>query len=516
MKKDMYSPADIENINFDRDIGVPGKPPYTRGVYGSMYTQRLWTMRQYAGFGTSIETNKRFKYLLEQGQTGLSVAFDLPTQLGYDSDNPMCKGEVGKVGVSIDTLADMEDLFREIPIENISTSMTINSTAIVVLAMYIALAEKRGLPLDTIRGTTQNDVLKEYVARGTYIFPPKPSLKLIVDIFQYCSKNMPKWNTISISGYHIREAGSNAVQELAFTLANGIEYVKLAIESGLHIDQFAPRLSFFFNSSMDFFEEIAKFRAARWLWSNIITNRFHSTSDKSKRMRFHTQTSGASLTAQQPENNIIRVTLEALSAVLGGTQSLHTNSYDEALSLPTEKAVKIALRTQQILGYESNVPNTTDPLGGSYYIEAKTKEMCTEVEKYLEKIDQMGGMVQAIESGYVQKEIQDSAYTLQQNLEAKVDKLVGVNCFQEEAQPDIKLLKVDPKNENEQITKLHNIKNTRNNTNVEQRLRNIEAAVKQGDNLMQPIIDAVKEYATLEEITNILRNEYGEYTESIF
>ena len=306
------------------------------------------------------------------------------------------------------------------------------------------------------------------------------------------------------------------MQELAFTLANGIEYVKLAIESGLHIDQFAPRLSFFFNSSMDFFEEIAKFRAARWLWSNIITNRFHSTSDKSKRMRFHTQTSGASLTAQQPENNIIRVTLEALSAVLGGTQSLHTNSYDEALSLPTEKAVKIALRTQQILGYESNVPNTTDPLGGSYFIEAKTKEMCTEVEKYLEKIDQMGGMVQAIESGYVQKEIQDSAYTLQQNLEAKVDKLVGVNCFQEEAQPDIKLLKVDPKNENEQITKLHNIKNTRNNTNVEQCLRNIEAAVKQGDNLMQPIIDAVKEYATLEEITNILRNEYGEYTESIF
>ncbi|MCK5848163.1 MAG: methylmalonyl-CoA mutase [Caldisericia bacterium] len=516
MKKDIYSPSDLESVDFDKDIGYPGKTPYTRGVYPSMYSKQLWTMRQYAGYGTSIETNKRFKYLLEQGQTGLSVAFDLPTQLGYDSDNSLCKGEVGKVGVSIDTLADIEDLFRDIPIEKISTSMTINSTAIIVLAMYIALAEKRGLPLESIRGTTQNDILKEYVARGTYIYPPKSSLKLILDIFQYCSSNMPKWNTISISGYHIREAGSNAVQELAFTLANGIEYVKLALASGLKIDDFAPRLSFFFSSSMDFFEEIAKFRAARWLWSDIITNRFHSKSDKSKRLRFHTQTSGASLTAQQPENNIVRVTLEALSAVLGGTQSLHTNSYDEALSLPTEKAVKIALRTQQMIGYETNIPSTVDPLGGSYFIENKTKEICTEVEKYLDIIEKQGGMVKAIESGYIQKEIQDNAYMLHENLHSKIDKQVGVNCFTEENNQDIKLLKVDPKNEVQQVEKLNKVKQDRNNQKVEICLANIKTAVKANDNLMQPIIDAVKEYATLEEIANILRKEYGEYTESIF
>ncbi|MDD4029533.1 MAG: methylmalonyl-CoA mutase family protein [Caldisericia bacterium] len=516
MKKELYTPQDLESVDFENDIGYPGKAPYTRGVYDAMYTKQLWTMRQYAGFGTSTETNKRFRYLLEQGQTGLSVAFDLPTQIGYDSDNPMCKGEVGKVGVSIDTLADMEDLFQDIPIENISTSMTINSTAIIVLAMYIALAEKRNLSLASLRGTTQNDILKEYVARGTYIFPPKPSLKLIVDIFQYCSQKMPKWNTISISGYHIREAGSNAVQEVAFTLADGIEYVKLALESGLKIDDFAPRLSFFFNSSMNFFEEIAKFRAARWLWSNIITNRFHSTNEKSKRMRFHTQTSGASLTAQQPENNIIRVTLAALSAVLGGTQSLHTNSFDEALSLPTEKAVRIALRTQQILGYETSIPSTIDPIGGSYFVENKTKEICNDVEKYLQKIDEMGGMVHAIETGYIQKEIQDHAYKLQVNLDAKIDKQVGVNCFVEESEQDFTLLKVDPKNEHDQIAKLHKIKNDRDNEKVQHCLAHLQNAVQAGDNLMQPIIDAVKEYATIEEIANILRKEYGEYTESIF
>jgi methylmalonyl-CoA mutase N-terminal domain/subunit len=516
MKKELYTPLDIEDIEYNSDIGEPGTPPYTRGVYPSMYTKKLWTMRQYAGFGTSIETNKRFRYLLEQGQTGLSVAFDLPTQIGYDSDNPLCKGEVGKVGVSIDTLADMEDLFQDIPIEKISTSMTINSTAIIILAMYIALAEKRNLPLTSLRGTTQNDILKEYVARGTYIFPPNPSLKLVVDIFQFCSKNLPRWNTISISGYHIREAGSNAVQELAFTLADGIEYVKLALESGLHIDDFAPRLSFFFSSSMDFFEEIAKFRAARWLWSNIITNRFHSTNEKSKRMRFHTQTSGASLTAQQPENNIIRVTLEALSAVLGGTQSLHTNSFDEALSLPTEKAVRIALRTQQILGYETNIPNTIDPLGGSYFIEHKTKEICNDVEKYLQKIDEMGGMVRAIETGYIQKEIQDHAYRLQLDLDQNIAKQVGVNYFVEESEQDFTLLKVDPKNERDQIAKLHKIKQDRDNEKVQHCLAHLQNAVQAGDNLMQPIIDAVKEYATVEEIANILRKEYGEYTESIF
>lgn len=508
----LYTANDIKDINLVDDIGFPGKYPFTRGVYPTMYRSRLWTMRQYAGFGTAKETNKRFRYLLDQGQTGLSVAFDLPTQIGYDSDHSLAQGEVGKVGVAIDTLADMETLFTKIPLDKVSTSMTINAPASVLLAMYIVVAEKQGVDPEELAGTIQNDILKEYIARGTYIYPPQPSLRLITDIFEYCSENMPRWNTISISGYHIREAGSDAVQELAFTLADGMEYVEAAVDIGMDVDDFAPRLSFFFNAQMNLLEEVAKFRAARRLWAEIMEDRFDAKKEKSKMLRFHTQTAGAALTAQQPMNNIMRVTLQALAAVLGGTQSLHTNSYDEALSLPTEESVKIALRTQQLIAHESSVTDTIDPLAGSYYIEDMTDKFVKEAKEYIEKIDDLGGMADAIEAGYVQREIQDSAYQMQKNIEEKDRVVVGVNEFvEEEKDKKVDLLKVDPKVEEDQKKGLQAIKECRNKEAVEKHLEEIKKAAENGDNLMYPIIDAVREYASLGEISNILRDVFGEY-----
>ncbi len=508
----LYTPFDTEQIDYNRGIGYPGEYPYTRGVYPTMYRGRLWTMRQYAGFGTARESNKRFRYLLEQGQTGLSVAFDLPTQIGYDSDHSLARGEVGKVGVAIDTLADMEVLFDRIPLAKVSTSMTINSTAAILLAMYIVVAEKQGVDSKELAGTIQNDILKEYVARGTYIFPPEPSLKIITDIFKYCSEHTPRWNTISISGYHIREAGSNAVQELAFTLADGIEYVQAAVNIGMDVDKFAPRLSFFFNAQMNILEEVAKFRAARRLWSEIMEERFKATKEKAKMLRFHTQTAGSALTAQQPENNIIRVTLQALAAVLGGTQSLHTNSFDEALGLPTEESVKIALRTQQIIAHESGVSDTVDPLGGSYYIESLTDRLVKEARKYIQKIDELGGMAKAIEAGYIQNEIQESAYRYQKKVENNEKIVAGVNKFMEENDgKNSKLLKVDPEVEKEQIKGLKAIKSRRNEREVKKSLQAIKNAAQNGDNVMYPIIDAVKEYTSLGEISDVLREVFGEY-----
>jgi len=508
----LYTKSHIEDIDEKEDIGFPGEYPFTRGVYPTMYRSRLWTMRQYAGFGTAEETNKRFRYLLDQGQTGLSVAFDLPTQIGYDSDNELAQGEVGKVGVAIDTLADMETLFDQIPLDKVSTSMTINAPAGVLLAMYIVVAEKQGVDPEEIAGTIQNDILKEYIARGTYIYPPEESLKLITDIFEYCSENTPRWNTISISGYHIREAGSDAVQELAFTLADGIEYVQKAVDIGMDVDDFAPRLSFFFNAQMNLLEEVAKFRAARRLWAEIMEERFGAEKKKSKMLRFHTQTAGAALTAQQPMNNIMRVTLQALAAALGGTQSLHTNSYDEALSLPTEESVKIALRTQQLIAHESGVADTIDPLAGSYYVENMTDRFVKEAKEYIDKIDEFGGMAEAIEAGYVQREIQDSAYKYQKNIEEKERVVVGVNKFVEEdekAKADI--MKVDEKVEQSQKEKLNEVKEKRNSEAVEKHLEEIRKAAENGDNVMYPIVDAVREYASLGEISNVLRDVYGEY-----
>ncbi len=509
--EELYTPLDVNYDNYLNDIGFPGEYPFTRGVYPTMYRGRLWTMRQYAGFGTAEQSNERYKYLLANGQTGLSVAFDLPTQIGYDSDDPMSEGEVGKVGVAIDSLYDMEILFKDIPLDKVSTSMTINAPASILLAMYIAVAEKQNIPRSVLRGTIQNDILKEYVARGTYIFPPKPSMRLIVNTFEFCSKEMPKWNTISISGYHIREAGSTAVQEIAFTLADGIEYCKAAIKAGLDIDKFAPRLSFFFNAHNDLLEEVAKFRAARRLWAKIMKEKFNAQNPKSMMLRFHTQTGGSTLTAQQPDNNIIRVAIQALAAVLGGTQSLHTNSRDEALALPTEKSVQIALRTQQIIAYESGVINTVDPLAGSYYVESLTDKIEKEAVAYIEKIEEMGGMVEAIEQGYVQKEIQDSAYRYQKDIEEGKRIIVGLNKFQVEEEPPKDLLKVDPGIRETQIEKIKKVKSFRNETKVQQTLKKIEEVAKTDENLMPYIIDAVKEYATLGEITNTLRKVFGEY-----
>jgi len=508
----LYTKNHLKDIDEKEDIGFPGEYPFTRGVYPTMYRSRLWTMRQYAGFGTAEETNKRFRYLLDQGQTGLSVAFDLPTQIGYDSDNELAQGEVGKVGVAIDTLADMETLFKKIPLDKVSTSMTINAPAGVLLAMYIVVAEKQGVDSEEIAGTIQNDILKEYIARGTYIYPPEESLKLITDIFEYCSENTPRWNTISISGYHIREAGSDAVQELAFTLADGIEYVQKAVDIGMDVDDFAPRLSFFFNAQMNLLEEVAKFRAARRLWAEIMEERFGAEKEKSKMLRFHTQTAGAALTAQQPMNNIMRVTLQALAAVLGGTQSLHTNSYDEALSLPTEESVTIALRTQQLIAHESGVADTIDPLAGSYYVENMTDRFVKEAKEYIDKIDEFGGMAAAIEAGYVQREIQDSAYKYQKNIEEEERVVVGVNKFVEEdekAKADI--MKVDEKVEQSQKEKLKEVKEKRDSKAVEKHLEEIRKAAEKGDNVMYPIVDAVREYASLGEISNVLRDVYGEY-----
>jgi len=473
-------------------------------------------MRQYAGFGTAKESNERYKYLLSQGQTGLSIAFDLPTQMGYDSDNPLVSGEVGKVGVAIDSLEDMEVLFSGIPLDKVSTSMTINSTAAILLSMYMAIAEKQGIPFDKLRGTIQNDILKEYIARGTYIYPPRPSMRLITDIFEFCAKNIPKWNTISISGYHIREAGSTAPQEIAFTLADGITYVEAAISKGLDVDEFAPRLSFFFNAHNNLLEEVAKFRAARRMWAKIMKERFGAKNPKSMMLRFHTQTAGSMLTAQQPDNNIVRVTIQALAAVLGGTQSLHTNSRDEALSLPTEDSVRIALRTQQIIAYESGVPDTVDPLAGSYYIESMTNRIEKEAWEYIEKIDDIGGMIKAIEEGYVQKEIQDSAYQFQKEVESKERIIVGVNEFKIEEEIKPKILKVDPEIEKIQIERLKALKERRDNNAVKNALSLLKEKAKTDENLVPYIFDAVKVYATLGEISDVLREVFGVYEEKIF
>ena len=514
--KALYSPLDLEDIDYLEDINFPGQFPYTRGVYPTMYRSRLWTMRQYAGFGTAKETNERFRYLLDHGQTGLSVAFDLPTQIGYDSDHEMSKGEVGRVGVAIDTLADMETLFDQIPLDKVSTSMTINAPASVLLAMYIAVAEKQGVEKEKLSGTIQNDILKEYIARGTYIFPPEPSLRLITDIFEYCSKELPSWNTISISGYHIREAGSDAVQELAFTIADGIEYVESALSIGMDVDSFAPRLSFFFNGQMDFLEEVSKFRAARRLWAEIMKERFGAEKAKSCMLRFHTQTAGASLTAQQPQNNIVRVAIQALAAVLGGTQSLHTNSFDEALGLPTEEAAKIALRTQHIIADESGVADTIDPLAGSYYIESMTDKLVDEAREYLDEIDELGGMAEAIKAGYVQREIQESAYQEQKAIESGEKVVVGVNKYKEDSEEIGDILKVDPNLEKDQCQQLDKIRSDRDTDKTEKHLKDIRDAAVNEENLMYPILDAVRDYVSIGEICQVLREEFGEYEAKIF
>ncbi|WP_372842747.1 acyl-CoA mutase large subunit family protein [Pyrococcus kukulkanii] len=511
--KRIYTPADLgENWDYMEKLGFPGEYPFTRGVYATMYRGRIWTMRQYAGYATAEESNKRYKYLLSQGQTGLSVAFDLPTQLGYDSDHPLAEGEVGKVGVAIDSLWDMRILFDGIPLDKVSTSMTINSTAANLLAMYILVAEEQGVPQEKLRGTVQNDILKEYIARGTYIFPPQPSMRLTTDIIMYCAENIPKWNPISISGYHIREAGANAVQEVAFTLADGIEYVKAVIERGMDVDKFAPRLSFFFAAHNNFLEEIAKFRAARRLWAYIMKEWFNAKNPRSMMLRFHTQTAGSTLTAQQPENNIIRVAIQALAAVLGGTQSLHTNSYDEALSLPTEKSVRIALRTQQIIAYESGVVDTVDPLGGAYYIEWLTDHIFEEALKYIEKIQKMGGMMRAIERGYIQKEIAEAAYKYQKEIEEGKRIIVGVNKFVTDEPIEVEILKVDPSIREKQIERLKKLRSERNNKKVEEALDNLRnAAEKEDENLMPYIIEAHRHLATLQEVTDVLREVWGEY-----
>lgn len=512
----LYLPSDIAEINYLEDIGFPGQYPFTRGIQPTMYRGRFWTMRQYAGFGTAEETNKRFLYLLSQGQTGLSVAFDLPTQMGYDSDHPMAKGEVGRVGVAINTIEDMEVLFNNIPLDRVSTSMTINATAAILLAMYLVLAERRGIPWERLEGTIQNDILKEYVARGCYIYPPEPSMRIITDIFAFCKDHVPRWNTISISGYHIREAGANAIQEVAFTLANGIAYVQAAIDAGLNVDSFSSRLSFFFNVHNNFLEEIAKFRAARRLWARIMKNRFGAKDPRSLLLRFHTQTAGCTLTAQQPENNIVRVAIQALAAVLGGTQSLHTNARDEALSLPTEESARIALRTQQIIAYESGVTDTVDPLGGSYCIEYLTNRIEEEALRYIEKIDEMGGAVKAIESGYIQKEIEESAYRYQMEIEKKERIVVGVNEFLMEEEPISNILKVDPELERLQCERLNAFKRKRNYNNVERALKRISDAARGKENLMPPIIEAVKAGATLGEISDALRAVFGEYRSAAY
>ena len=511
----IYTPQHIAELDYQQDLGFPGEFPFTRGVQPTMYRGKLWTMRQYAGFGTAEESNKRYKFLLEQGQTGLSVAFDLATQIGYDSDHPMSYGEVGKVGVAIDSLEDMELLFDGIPLDKVSTSMTINAPAAVLLAMYIAVAEKQGVPASKISGTIQNDILKEYVARGTYIFPPEPSMRLITDIFEYCTAEVPRWNTISISGYHIREAGATAAQEVGFTLANGIAYVQAAIDKNLNVDDFARRLSFFFNAHNDLLEEVAKFRAARRLWAKIMKHRFGATKPRAMMLRFHTQTGGSTLTAQQPLNNVVRVAIQTLAAVLGGTQSLHTNSYDEALALPTEESVRIALRTQQIVAHESGVAETIDPLAGSFYVEAKTDEIEKEAMDYIEKIDKMGGVVRAIEQGFIQKEIQASSYRYISEVENKERIIVGVNEFQVDEDHKPELLKIDLAVQDKQIERLKNLKKRRDGERVDQTLANLKRVAQSDENIMPAILDAVKSYATLGEICGVLREVFGEYKETV-
>jgi len=511
----LYIPGKINLEDYTEKIGFPGQFPFTRGIQPNMFRGKLWTMRQYAGFGTAKESNNRYQYLLEQGQSGLSVAFDLPTQIGYDSDHAMAIGEIGKVGVAIDTLADMEILFDKIPLDKVSISMTINAPAAILLAMYIAVAEKQGVSKNKITGTIQNDILKEYIARGTYIFPPKPSMRIVTDIFEFCSKEIPKWNTISVSGYHIREAGSTASQEVGFTLADGIAYVEAAIKAGLKVDEFAPQISFFFNAHNDFLEEVAKYRAARRLWAKIMKERFGAKKEKSQMLRFHTQTAGSTLTAHQVDNNIVRVTIQALAAVLGGTQSLHTNSRDEALALPSQESAKIALRTQQIIAYESGVTNTVDPLAGSYYIEALTDQIEKDAEEYINKIGSIGGMVNAIESGYVQSEIQKSAYKFNKQIENNERIIVGVNKYGDDNASANGLLKIDEKIQKEQIEFLNKVRSQRNNSEVKAVLDKLKSAASSNANLMPIIIDAVKAYTSIGEICNTLREVFGEYKENI-
>jgi methylmalonyl-CoA mutase N-terminal domain/subunit len=509
----VYGPGDVKAGLEDR-LGQPGEFPFTRGVQPTMYRARFWTMRQYAGFGSAAESNERYRYLLKSGQTGLSVAFDLPTQMGRDSDHPRSRGEVGKVGVAIDSIADMSILFDQIPLGSVSTSMTINSTAAILLALYQAVAERQGVAAEALQGTIQNDLLKEYAARGTYIYPPEPSLRVITDIFAYTAKVMPKWNPISISGYHIREAGSTAVQEVAFTLADGIQYVDAAVKAGLDVDAFAGRLSFFFNAHNNLLEEVAKFRAARRLWARIMKDRFKAKDPRSMMLRFHTQTAGSTLTAQQPDNNVVRVTLQALAAVLGGTQSLHTNSRDEALGLPTEESVRVALRTQQVIANESGVADVIDPLGGSWFVESMTDEIEGRAEAYIRKIDELGGMVQAISQGYVQREIQEAAYAWQRQVESKAQVVVGVNAFRSD-DPPVTVMRVDPAVEAEQTERLRGFKQGRSAAAAAAAVGAVRAAAKGKENLMPLILAAVKAEATLGEISDALRDVFGEYRETV-
>jgi methylmalonyl-CoA mutase N-terminal domain/subunit len=514
--KRLYTPEDMERMDYLKDLGFPGEYPFIRGVHATMYRGRLWTMRQFSGFGTAKQTNERFKYLLKEGETGLSIAFDYPTIMGYDSDHPMGKGEVGTCGVAVASLRDMEILLSGIPLDKVTTSMTINGPAAMLLAMYVAVGDQQGVPREKLGGTTQNDNLKEYFAQKLCIYPPKPSVKLTTDIIEYCARHLPKWNPISISGYHIREAGANAVQELAFTIYDGITYVESTMERGLKVDDFAHRLSFFFASHNDFFEEIAKFRAARRLWAKLMKERFHTKNPRSMWMRMHVQTSGCTLTAQQPLNNITRTTIQALAAVLGGTQSLHTNSFDEALALPSEEAVRVALRTQQIVAHESGATNTIDPVAGSYYLETLTNEMEQKAMDYIQKVDDMGGAIVAIEKGFFQKEIADSAYKYQREIDEKKRTIVGVNDYQIEGREShIELLRVDPKAEEEQLLGLQKLRRERNSKKVEETLNKLQHSAEKKANLMPMIIDAVKAYATLGEICEVLRKVYGEYKELI-
>ena len=509
----LYTPEDMNGWDYSTRLGMPGEFPFTRGVQPTMYRGRLWTMRQYAGFGDAEESNRRYRYLLEQGQTGLSVAFDLPTQIGYDSDHPMAEGEVGKVGVAIASLADMELLMKDIPLEKVTTSMTINATGAILLAFYVALAKKQGADLSKVGGTTQNDILKEYIARGTYIFPPEGSMRLITDVFAYCKDNLPAWNTISISGYHMREAGCTSVQEVAFTFANAIAYVEAALRAGLDFDEFAPRLSFFYASFTNLVEEVAKFRAARRMWAKLARERFGAKDQRSTMLRFHTQTGGSTLTAQQPENNIVRTAIQALAAVLGGTQSLHTNSMDEALALPTEKAVQIALRTQQVIGYESGVADVIDPLGGSYYVEQMTDRIEAEATKYLDRIEDMGGALKAIEMGYQQREIQEASYRYQMSVDNGHRTVVGVNQFQtdEEEQPEI--LRVRPEVVRRQVERLNRVRGQRDNARAESMLQVLDDAARSDANLMPILIECVESYLTIGEICKVLRGVFGEQRE---
>ncbi|MFZ5597257.1 MAG: acyl-CoA mutase large subunit family protein [Bacillota bacterium] len=511
---DLYTPLDTDSLQYQDDLGMPGQYPYTRGIRDNMYRGRLWTMRQFAGFATARESNERYKYLLSKGQTGLSVAFDMPTIMGYDSDHPRAFGEVGRVGVAIDSLQDMETLFDGIPLDRVSTSMTINAPASILWCMYIATGEKQGVPPEKLTGTIQNDILKEYIAQKSWIFPPAPSMRLITDIFAHASRHVPKWNTISISGYHIREAGSTAVQELAFTLADGFAYVEAGIEAGLNVDDFAPRLSFFFNSHVDFFEEIAKYRAARRIWARRMKNKYGAKDPRSWMLRFHTQTAGCSLTAQQPENNIIRTAYQALAAVLGGTQSLHTNSMDEVLALPTEKAVQIALRTQQILAYETGVANVIDPLGGSYFVEALTSKMEEEAEKYFAEIERRGGVLKAIDQNFFQQEIADAAYRFQVDVDNKKRIMVGVNQFVDEDETiDIDLLKIDPRIEKDQVARVQKLRSERDNLRVGETLNSLRKAASGTENLIPFILECVRSYATEGEIIQVMREVFGEYRE---